>query len=184
MALLIQFFPEPDDKLAAIAVGTAKDPTMKVLLELKYFHECKLAKQKPQTATSPSAASLPKAIKAAFGEQVIDAESAINQLLNDPATSLDARYLAGALAVSEERWGDAVTHFETLLNLPMTWEDRRRIDCHLVALATLGLDEIDNEKNAQVVNSARAAALRLQRGNLSLDQLQELASVFEDFGLG
>ncbi|MDB2686713.1 tetratricopeptide repeat protein [Mariniblastus sp.] len=159
----------------AVAVNSVKDPMMKVLLELKYFQQQKSRK---------SAKQLPDSIKAAFGAEVADAKSAIDQLFDESKTNVDAWYLAGALAVKEKRWADAANNFETMRNLPMTAEIRRKIDGHLVALASLGLaGDLKNEEFQKVVMSAKSAALRLRRGTLSQDQRVELVSVFEQFGL-
>ena len=171
--------PLPPSQVA-IAVNTAKNLTMKVLLELKYFYQRDQKQSAKKSQTPTSAELLPDEIKVAFGDQVTDAKSAIDQLFAGSKKNVDAWYLAGALAVSEERWDDAATDFETMRSLPMTAETRRKIDGHLVALATQGLiGELKNEKYEKVLRSAKSAALRLRRGTLSQDERVELVSVFE-----
>ena len=175
---------EPDNVLSAdqiaMAVETTKDPTMKVLLELKYFYQREQEQQDQETGASKPAAALPDSIKAAFGDQVTDAKSAIDQLFEISKTNVDAWYLAGCLAAHEKRWDDAAANFETMRSLPMTAATRRQIDGHLVALATLGLaDELANKANKKVTQSAKSAALRLRRGRLSQEQRAALVSAFE-----
>ena len=160
-----------------VAVSTAKNPTLKALLQLKYFHA---RDQKNRAKAEP----LPDSIKAAFGENVTDSKSVIDELLNKSKTNVDAWYLAGALAASELRWDDAATAFETIRNLPMTAKARRKIDGHLVALATLGLNHYRNNKaNEKVLVAAKSAALRMRRGILSQEQREELLAVFQKLRL-
>ena len=168
----------------AIAVSTAKDPTMKALLEIKYFYQRDLDMEVEENGVVKTTASLPDSIKAAFGDQVIDAKSAIDQLLDVSKANVDAWYLAGALAVHEERWDDAAANFETMRSLPMTAGTRSKIDGHLVALATVGLPgDLKNNQNEKVVMSAKSAALRLQRGKLSQQQRAALIAAFETLEL-
>ena len=172
----------PADEIA-LAVTTAKDPTMKVLLELKYFYQHNKENSDQKTGSKPAAA-LPASIKAAFGDQVTNAKSAIDQLFDASKTNVDAWYLASALAVHEKRWDDAAANLETMRSLPMTAATRRKIDGHLVALATVGLiGDLKNEKHAKVLRSAKSAALRMRRGTLSQDQRVALVSVFETLEL-
>ena len=115
---------------------------------------------------------------------MIDAKSAIDQLFDKSKTNVDAWYLSAVLAVSEQRWDDAATSFETMRSLPMTAETRRQIDGHLVALATQGLiGELKNKEHEKVLRSAKSAALRLRRGTLSQDQRVVLVAVFETLEL-
>ena len=173
----------PLDQIA-VAVGAAEDPTMKVLLELKYFYKRDQQIKDLKTRTAKPVEPIPDSIKTIFGDQVTDAKSAIDQLLEASKTNVDAWYLAGALAVSEKRWADAANNFETMRNLPMTAEIRRKIDGHLVALATIGLArKLNAEKYEKVVMSAKSAALRLRRGTLSQDQRVQLVSAFEKLEL-
>ena len=88
-----------------------KNPTMKVLLELKYFFQQDQRNRDPEAGDSEPAEPLPESIKTAFGDQVTDANSAIKQLFEISKTNVDAWYLAGTLAVSEERWDDAAASF-------------------------------------------------------------------------
>ena len=161
----------------AITVSTARDPILKVLLELQYFHYNNLVKRNQKTEGAKPIAPFPDSVKAAFGDQVTDAKSAIDQLLKASEENVDAWYLAGSLAVKEKRWNDAVTNFEAMRELPMTAEARRKIDGHLVALVTPDLiKDLNNDAYASVLTSAKAAALRLRRGTLSNDQRVELVS--------
>ena len=174
----IEVLPESQ---IAMAVATAKDPTLKVLLELKYFYLRDQKNQDPETKDPKQPVQpLSDSTKAAFGAQVTDAKSAIDQLFEVSKTNVDAWYLAAALAVSEKRWDDAATNLETMRSLPMTAATRRKIDGHLVALATQGLiGDLKNKQYAKVVRSAKSAALRLRRGNLSQEQRVALVSIFE-----
>ncbi|MDB2685768.1 tetratricopeptide repeat protein [Mariniblastus sp.] len=168
----------------ALEVNTAQDPMMKVLLKLKYFYQRELNQADPKAETSNPASSLPQPIKAAFGDQVTDAKSAIDQLLQSSKTNVDAWYLSAALAVHEKRWDDAAASLEMMRSLPMTATTRHEIDGHLVALATVGLkDDLEDEANEQVVKSARTAALRLRRGKLPQNQLASLIKIFETLNL-
>ena len=74
---------------------------------------------------------------------------------------------------------------------------RRKIDGHLVALATQGLTEdkgrdlvgemnlweLEEESSKKVLASASSAALRLKRGSLDVNQRMALIDVFETLGL-
>ena len=114
----------------------------------------------------------------AFDNQVTDAKSAIDRLRDVSKTNVDAWYLAGSLAVSEERWDDAAAAFETLRSLPLTAGVRRKIDGHLVALLSSGLiEDLENKKFAKL------AAVRLQHASLSHKELFKLIAIFELFDL-
>ena len=168
----------------ALAVNTAKDPTMKVLLELKYFFLRHQEAKQQKNETSKTVVPLPDEIKAAFGEQVTNEKSAIDQLFTVSKTNVDAWYLTGCLAVQDQRWDDAAASFETMRSLPMTAKHRRTIDEHLVALATHGLvGDLKNEKYKKVLMSAKSAALRLRRGQLTHQQRLALISAFETLEL-
>ena len=166
----------PANQLAA-ATRIAKDPTMKVLLALKYF-QLRDNGTLRKTIAAEELAEMQDLIKAAFADEVTDPKSAIDQLFKISAENVDALYLAGVLATSEKRWNDAANNFEKARGLPMTAQARRTIDGHLIALAKYGLaNNIHNEKYANVLRLARSAALRLRRGGQGLRYEQRIAFI-------
>ena len=89
----------------AEAVSFAKDPTLKALLQVKYF-------------LNDSVSGEVKNLPATFGD-VTDSITAIDALLKADRQSIDAWYLAASLAADEKRWGDAADKFEKMRSLPM-----------------------------------------------------------------
>ena len=166
-----------------VAVDMAKNPMMKLLIQLKYFQNVDQNKS-TRPFDSFRRTAFQDSNRVAFGDQVTDAKSVINQFLDKSKTNVDAWYLSATLAVRDERWEDAAVSFETMRKLPLNAEVRRAIDRDLVALATEGIvKELDNKKYAQVVASAKSAALRLRNGTSARYQRVNLLSVFELLGL-
>ena len=158
---------EPEDigKYAA-SVGKAKNPILKTLLQVK------IAAEDDEELAKP------------IEQQNSAAKQSLEALLKSQKPNIDAHYLAACLASSEERWADAADYFERMRNLPMGREMRRKVDSHLVALATNGLGgDFEKGDNEAIVNSAKSAALRLRRIRLAPEERQQLVGVFEILGL-
>ena len=118
-------------------------------------------------------------------QRLANFKSALKAMTLAQTPNVDAIYLAGCLAAEEERWTDAADYFEKIRNLPLSREMRQKIDGNLVALATQGIATgLEAKEYEPVVNSAKAAALRLRRIRLTPDQRANLVSVFETLGLG
>lgn len=162
---------EPMTKTAiAEAVAIAKDPTLKALLQVKFF------------MTVPESGEAE--VQPMFGDKVTDSKSALEALLAVDRKNIDAWYLAATLAAGEKRWEDAADRFEKMRSLPMNAQYRNLVDGHLVAIATQGLIEnLKKKENEKVLMSAKSAALRLRRGRLSQEQRVGLVGVFETLGL-
>ena len=151
------------------AIDIAQDPMLKVLLQLKLAGMNAPSNKKPNTDTK---------------DAKNNEETICQALLKSDRKNVDAWYLAASLAASQQRWEDASALFETMRSLPMNAQFRRKIDGHLIALATQGLIEnFEKTENQKVVGSAKSAALRLQRGRLSTEERVNFVPTLEALGL-
>ena len=142
---------------------------LKVLLQLKLAGMNAPSNKKPNTDTK---------------DAKNNEETICQALLKSDRKNVDAWYLAASLAASQQRWEDASALFETMRSLPMNAQFRRKIDGHLIALATQGLIEnFEKTENQKVVGSAKSAALRLQRGRLSTEERVNFVPTLEALGL-
>ena len=151
------------------AIDIAQDPMLKALLQLKLAGMNAPPNKEPNTDTK---------------DAKNNKETICQALLKSDRKNVDAWYLAASLATSQQRWEDASALFETMRSLPMNAQFRRKIDGHLIALATQGLIEnFEKTENQKVVGSAKSAALRLQRGRLSTEERVKFVPTLEALGL-
>lgn len=107
-------------------------------------------------------------------------EATLEGMLEAEAPALGAYLLAAGYAANEaDDRQRAVTLLDTARYLPMSAQQRRRLDASLVAWA------LEAPVEAQEVQEiGRQAALRLRRAQLSREHREELALALEDLGLG
>ena len=108
----------------------------------------------------------------------------LDGLLAAEKPSVDVHLCAAGLACHLQQWEKATNLLEKLRNLPLSRSIRQTVDSALVGIGTQGIEgEIKAAENANIVASAKAAALRLRRTRLDQEQRMQLVAVFETLGL-
>ncbi|MEL7498172.1 MAG: tetratricopeptide repeat protein [Planctomycetota bacterium] len=153
-------------KQFAEAIKSTKHPVARILFEYRLISMSNLE-------MDPEDEAVFKGVK-----------TAIEAALKTYPTDIDVMYLAACFSARQQDWHESCQRLESMRNLPMDSDTRQRIDAHLVALATQGIvTDLEKKEYEPIVSSAKAAALRMRRGNLNPEQRQMLVSVLGVLGL-
>ena len=158
----------PEEWLEKIGnqLDVVTDPFLSVCLQIKK-KECELASEAEGSERSKQLYQAGKTL--------------LKPMTEGEAPRLDAFSMLAGLAAEAEEWEAASETLEKARALPMSRDMRLQIDSHLAGLGLLAASE--EEKPEELMASARAAAMRLQRSNLPHEQRLQLVTAFSDLGL-